>query len=358
MKKRLIALLMLLCVPSLSGCSYTYLERQVYPICLSVDMDETGRYAIGVQAPAAMSEGSQPVYDVLTATGDTFDDAFNTLAASTPYPINLSQIRLCLIGYYLASTTNLRPLMRTLLEQPSMRPNACVMISLGSAAEVMAAQKPDLGMRLSTHLNMLFEQLRQDELLPDSGLAACVRDLESGMTDPLLLICALNAQLVEGQEGGGESGGSGGGSGGGEEAAATFVTGEPWSDALLPEDLLAGMLPHTSVNPVEYLGSAAVADGRISGVLTARETQIAVHALRHCERRLAVDGDHVQFQLLVTREDEREVTQEVLSKLQSLHCDAMGFGWVAASRFLTDAEWEAFGFDRRYREGEAVVGVK
>lgn len=357
MKKRLIVLLMLSSLLSLTGCSYAYLERQVYPICLSVDMDEEGAYTIGVQAPAAMSSGSQPVYDVLTASGDTFDDAFNTLAASTPYPINFSQIRLCLIGYHLASTTNLRPLLRTLFEQPSMRSNACVMIALGNAAEVMAAQKPDLGMRLSTHLNILFEQLRQDELLPDSSLAACVRDLESGMSDPLLLICAINAQLQNGQ-GGGESGGESDGGGGDGESVETFVTGEPWSDALLPEDLLAGMLPQTSVNPVEYLGCAAVADGRVSGVLTARETQIAVHALNHCTRRVAVDGDYVQFQLLVAEAGEIETTQAVLSKLHSLHCDAMGFGWAAASRFLTDDEWEAFGFDRRYREGEAVVGLE
>ena len=51
----------------------------------------------------------------------------------------------------------------------------------------------------------------------------------------------------------------------------------PWAslgaDDLLPEDLLAGMLPRSSESPVEYLGSAAVSDGRVSGVLTARETQ-------------------------------------------------------------------------------------
>ena len=51
-----------------------------------------------------------------------------------------------------------------------------------------------------------------------------------------------------------------------------------------------------------------------------------------------------------------EETQQVLSKLHSLHCDAMGFGWIAAMRFSTDAEWEAFGFERRYREGEVVAG--
>lgn len=65
----------------------------------------------------------------------------------------------------------------TLFEMPSMRPDAYVMVALGNAAEVMAAQKPDLGMRLSTHLNLLFEQLRQERMLPYSSFPPAYRRL-------------------------------------------------------------------------------------------------------------------------------------------------------------------------------------
>lgn len=213
-------------------------------------------------------------------------------------------MRLCLLSYDLASTTHLRPLLRTLFEMPSMRPDAYVMVALGNAAEVMAAQKPDLGMRLSTHLNLLFEQLRQERMLPYSSLSSCVQELGDGKADPLVCICAINQNLVpeqdksQGEASGGQQGGSdqSGGGGSGTDAAA-FAGGEPWSGAMLPEDILAGLLPQTSVNPVEYLGSAAVSEGRVSGILTARETQIATLAMIEGRRAVAIDGEQLQLQL-------------------------------------------------------------
>ncbi len=355
--------------PLLGACSYASLERQVYPICLSVDLDEKGRYQVGVQAPQSSTESGAAAYDLLTATGDSFSDAMRVLSASTPYPFNFSQVRLCLLSYDLASTTHLRPLLRTLFEMPSMRPDAYVMVALGNAAEVMAAQKPDLGMRLSTHLNLLFEQLRQESMLPYSSLSACVQELGDGKADPLLCICAVNRSLVPDQDnsGGGASGdppsGSGQSGGGGSGAdAAAFAGGEPWAGGLLPEDILAGLLPQTSVNPVEYLGSAAVSEGRVSGLLTARETQIATLAMIEGRRAVAIDGEQLQLQLFLPASSalaqNRDEVQAVLKKLKALGCDSFGFGWHAAGAFYTDAQLEAYGFRRRFREAQIVTAVE
>lgn len=367
MKRVWLLCLILAAAPLLGACSYASLEREVYPICLSVDLDEKGRYQVGVQAPQSSTESGAAAYDVLTATGDSFADAMRVLSASTPYPFNFSQVRLCLLSYDLASTTHLRPLLRTLFEMPSMRPDAYVMVALGNAAEVMAAQKPDLGMRLSTHLNLLFEQLRQERMLPYSSLSSCVQELGDGKADPLVCICAINQNLVpeqdksQGEASGGQQGGSdqSGGGGSGTDAAA-FAGGEPWSGAMLPEDILAGLLPQTSVNPVEYLGSAAVSEGRVSGILTARETQIATLAMIEGRRAVAIDGE--QLQLFLPKDgvlaESRDEVQAVLEKLQALGCDSFGFGWHAAGAFYTDAELEAYGFRRRFREAQIVTVVE
>ena len=356
MKRLLLMPVLLAAAMMLSACSYASLERQVYPICLSVDLDEQGRYQVGVQAPQSSTASGAAAYDVLTATGDTFPDAMRVLAASTPYPFNFSQVRLCLLSYDLAATTHLRPLLRTLFEMPSMRPDAYVMVALGSAAEVMAAQKPDLGMRLSTHLNLLFEHLRQESMLPHSSLSACVQELGNGMTDPLLCVCAINRRLVPQQQ---EDGASDADASGQEPA---FAGGESWSGAMLPEDILAGMLPQTSVNPVEYLGSAAVSEGRVSGLLTARETQIATLAMIEGRRAVAIDGEQLQLQLFLPGDSalaqNRGEVQAVLEKLQALGCDSFGFGWHAAGAFYTDAELEAYGFRRRFREAQIVTAVE
>ena len=94
-------------------------------------------------------------------------------------------------------------------------------------------------------------------MLPYSSLSSCVQELGDGKADPLVCICAINQNLVpeqdksQGESSGGQQGGSdqSGGGGSGTDAAA-FAGGEPWSGAMLPEDILAGLLPQTSVNPV------------------------------------------------------------------------------------------------------------
>ena len=369
MKRAWLLCVLLAAGPLLGACSYASLERQVYPICVSVDLDEQGRYQVGVQAPQSSTESGSAAYDLLTATGDSFADAMRVLSASTPYPFNFSQVRLCLVSYDLAATTHLRPLLRTLFEMPSMRPDAYVMVALGNAAEVMAAQKPDLGMRLSTHLNLLFEQLRQESMLPYSSLSACVQELGDGKADPLLCICAVNRSRVPEQEKSGEDasgdpqGGSGQSGGGGSGAdAAAFAGSKPLDGAMLPEDILAGLLPQTSVNPVEYLGSAAVSEGRVSGLLTARETQIATLAMIEGRRAVAIDGEQLQLQLFLPGDSvlaqSRDEVQAVLEKLQALGCDSFGFGWHAAGAFYTDAQLEAYGFRRRFREAQIVTAVE
>ena len=53
MKRIGLLCVLLAAVPLLGACSYASLERQVYPICVSVDLDEQGRFQVGVQAPRA-----------------------------------------------------------------------------------------------------------------------------------------------------------------------------------------------------------------------------------------------------------------------------------------------------------------
>ena len=48
----------------------------------------------------------------------------------------------------------------------------------------------------------------------------------------------------------------------------------------------------------------------------------------------------------------------LMHKLQIVDCDALGFGSVAARRFATLYEWNAYGWHDRYREADIVVEVK
>ena len=335
MKRLALGALLPLCLLLAGGCSYAAIERQTFPICIGVDITDSGQYEFSIQAPKGDSKDGSTTYELMSATGDTLEDAMRILAASTPYPLNFCQVRQCMIGYSTAATTQLRTLLRALLELPTMRSSTMVTIALGTALDTLKAQKPEFGMRLSTHLDMLFKRLWEQNLLPDSSLAACVRLLGSGRRDPLLFVCAVNP-LLEAEKTDESAAG---------QEAEAFAVGEPWSDDLLPEDLLAGMLPRSSESPVEYLGSAAVSDGRVSGVL-----------------RVAIDGEQVQLQILLDENSELYGQQAELmaavEKLQRLDCDTLGFTAIAATHFGTDAQFEAFAFRRRYSQAPVVIAPR
>ena len=354
--KKLFLLFFLL--PLLSGCSLVTLERQIYPICLSVDATDDGRFQLALQAPRS-SGSDDATYDIISATGDTLPDALRVLSASTPYPLNFSQIRLCLVGYRLAATTPLRPLLRTLMEQPTMRPTAYVSIAMGRALDVLEHQQPDFGMRLSTHLNLLLDRLQQELLLPDSTLSYCVRELSDDRCDLLIGLCAVNRQLLPEEDKAQQDSQSSGGSE--SSSSPAFALGEPWSDELLPSNIIAGAISHTSPNPVEYLGAAAVSEGRVSGVLTADETQLCLRLLDTADIRAARDGQRLQLQVLLPKEDplaaETQRIAELLSKLQTLDSDALRFGSACAMSFGTNAAWEQYNFRSRYAEAAVWVGA-
>ena len=79
-------------------------------------------------------------------------------------------------------------------------------------------------------------------------------------------------------------------------------------------------------------------------------------------RAVAIDGEQLQLQLFLSKDgalaESRDEVQAVLEKLQALGCDSFGFGWHAAGAFYTDAELEAYGFRRRFREAQIVTVVE
>ncbi len=321
--------LLLLCLFCLTGCSHTYLERQIYPLVMSVDFAD-GQYELGLQCPK--SSTGDPAYDSLTARADTPEEALAILEASTPYPLHFSQVRQCIIGYELAATAPLRPLLRWMFELPAMRPNAQVMVAQGSAVEVMKAQKPAFGQRLSTHLNLLFERMQRENTLPDSSLSFCVRELGDGRSDLLLGLCAINPSLQD------------------QEAFSP----------LLPQGQTAGLMPRTGAESVEYVGSAAVSRDRVCGTLTAEETQLVLRVLQNADLRIARDS--LQMQIHLPRHSElagqEQRVSSVMEKLQAMGCDALRFGCKLSLRFATDGEWQAFAFREKYPSAPVWVGVK
>lgn len=327
--------LILLCLPLLTGCGLGLLEREVYPLVISVDTDADGRCTVGIQAPESLADGAEPVYDVLSATGESPEEALSLLMASTPFPLNFCQVRLCLVGCDLASAQELRPLLHWLSGLPAMRPDAQVMIALGRAQEVMESQKPDFGMRLSNHLDLLLERLGREELLPEAPLSICVQRLADPLDDLLLGLCAVN------------------------ETAAAQQKQQEAEDAkpasALPQGAMAGLLPRQGQNPVEYLGSAVVARGRVQGTLDANQTRLMLKVSRLAQRRAALhpDGLHLSLSLPDELKPRQQEIQQVLESLRQMGCDLLGFS--ARLPFQTDQQKAAFDYRSWFSVAQLAV---
>ena len=334
---RLLPSLCILLLLTLTGCSASSGEKQIFPICMSMDRLEDGRLQLAVQV-SDMSGDKANEYTVFTAAGDSFGQTLEILGASMPYPLHFGQLRLCMLGYELAAKEDLLALLTPLDQLYTLNPDAAVMVCQGNAAKTMAAQKPDLGVRLSTYLDQLLARLRQENLTPPETLRDVMGMLQSGYRDPLLGLCALNAATGP-DDAAKENGTSGSG-----EAASVFnpsgsiAIGEPSPGDDLPGELTAGSLPRKGGNPVEYIGCGVVGNGRVTGAFTALETRLAL-ALRQEAAICQITGSTAQVNLPKECGIPLDAAVQLVTKWQFLGADGLGVISHLAKKCRTEDEF-------------------
>lgn len=270
--KRFLLILTALLLPMLAtSCALSVMDRQAYALCMSIDLEEDGRITVGIFSPMSSDTDEASAaqgYTLFTGTGDTLPHALTIASASTACRINFSQLKLCILGKELASTHQLRPLLRQIVDLHDMRPECIVMVSLTTGQDVLKAVKPDFGLRLSTYLNQNLQRLQDAGLSPKSTLVRCVRDLAEDDAQVLLAICSVNQKLKKDSQSQSSSP-EGGQQPAGESAPTLASSGDPspW------QNVTAGDLPRTGMNPVEFPGCALVENGLVTQIHTAEETQ-------------------------------------------------------------------------------------
>lgn len=281
MKRFLLILTFLLLPLMTTSCALSVMDRQAYALCMSIDLEDDGRITVGIFSPMSSSSDESSAaqgYTLFTGTGDTLPHALTIASASTACRINFSQLKLCILGKELASTHQLRPLLRQIVDLHDMRPECIVMVSLTKGQDVLKAVKPDFGLRLSTYLNQTLQRLQDASLSPRSTLVRCVRDLAEDDTQVLLAICSVNEKLKQQSQSQSQSSSpEGGQQPGGESAPTLATTGDtsPW------QNVTAGNLPRTGMNPVEFPGCALVEGGVVTKIYSAEETQRLLYNLSH-----------------------------------------------------------------------------
>lgn len=314
----------------LCSCSASSGEKQIFPICMSLDRLPDGRLQLGVQVSSMdPSQG----YAVFSAAGADFDQALEILGASMPYPLHFGQLRLCMLGYALAAEQPLRTLLEPVAALRTLRPDAAVTVAMGSALETMTAQQPDLGVRLSTYLDQLLARLRQERLAPQETLTDVLSMLGSDRGDPVLGLCAIN------QNAAGDSSGKDTSSGGqeGEKAQSVFhasgsiAIGEPSPGSDLPSALTAGAMPRQGGNPVEYVGCITTGGGRLTGSLTAAQTRLFL--LLRQEARVTSPSPQEAI-IRIPKHIPLTDASELVTTLRQMDCDGLGVGAALARQYF------------------------
>jgi len=358
--RKLLPLLMLSLL--LSGCSGRQMEEETVVIALAVDQTVDGRYRLAVKAPSSAQQQGQDEqmgYWTLLASGETFEDAVTLLNASTPRKLNYAQVREVILNESAAQSDALPDLLGKIAALPRLRTAAAMIVCRGSACDMAEQLKPYMGLRLSRYAEDSLSDAAGKGFTPSTTLAQSLRDLGSGLRDPLFILGAVN----------------------------DFSNGEP--DSIL--SARAGELPRKSPDPIDLFG-AAVTDGRrVTGAISGDEmallhlltgsghfysaaldgAPVTLSARGRAEMRLDMISRPIRLQLRLVcdaetgaaidlgkaAEETRVRILALLKKLQTMGCDALGFGDRAVRGCLTNADWERMDFKRLYREADIRVFI-
>lgn len=364
---------LLLCL-MLSGCASHGTEEQMMVVLLGFDQEDDGGIRVIAKVPSFSSGGdgnssSSEGYLTLTASAPDFASALTLLHATAPRALNYSQTRQLLLSRdVLQHHTDL---LYQLSHVDGMRSQTAVSICQGRAEDVISAEKAVVGTRLSRYIDSTLETALREGYIPDSTLIRVHTQLDNGYQDALLALTGLSAKDQQQSS---------------EEKSVQALA--------QSTDGFAGKLPSTSGKSVQWMGAAAMNGRQLSGFLSGFETSLCRFLMQET-RELTLEtqegavlftpryGPHLSVQqtgsqtTLRIRADlnmlprygaqisplaaDALITDEIirlLSTLQRMQCDALGFGGIAVRDYLTLADWEASRWKETYAAAQVEADIR
>jgi len=363
----------LLCV-ALGGCS-DGLSQSLMVITMGIDLKESG-VTVSIKAPnygatgksesSAGGEKDEEAYFTLSVTGQTWEHAMSLLNAAAPRQLRFGQVREIVVSLDTVRNGQLPQLLMQVDILQNVRTHARVIVCEGSAAAFLKSQKSVIGKRLSAYLDVTLDTLREKGYIPTATLSSLLRDLFSIWRDPLIA-CAAFAQEGE--------------------------IGRDLSDPDRPVSQSAGTLPASGANMGEYVGALALGSAGSLTLLTGYEVQL-YHLITGQLHSMAMGVDGQFFDVLPRGKSRLQLKSEagrdvlclhlpltveysafrdaptadvkthiqreaeaLICKLQAAGCDALGFGGLAARRYLSLFDFTASDWPGRYRNAAVRVEV-
>lgn len=392
MLKRLLCLLLpsLLALSLCGGCQDARAaSSQILALNVGLDVGESRAIRLTVQLPEVGSSGSgggggsdspsgsdtpsrvdqslvQNGYVLTQVEGDTVADCLTMLTTALPREVTFLHIRGLYFSESFARSGQLFQALTALLQPRLTRPGATVYLCLGRAEDVLKAQTPFLGTRLSKSQDSRQQELQSISVVPDALLVEVYNRLLGQGADAVAVLAAVNnGNAMEASLGGGEQ----------------------------PADYLAGELPYNSISPMSYFGSAVFRGAQPALFLTGYETQLmnlclgnfqqgtievrdesagrslSLHQNKAPSISVDLDGEtplvrirleleasaYVNTQLedpqLLRQRAEALLTEDLtqlLLRLQQAGCDPLDLEGHARMHALTNRQWQQMEWDLAY----------
>ena len=330
----------------------------------SQEAPESGHGGNTAGEDASTAEQSEPGYITLSATAASSLRAMSLLSATTPRTLNLSQLREVVINQTLAESGATLTVLREIYAIFRANGGAVIVVTPDNAGDFVRSQRASLGVRLSQHLDLLFDHFAElGTIPPDTTLSSVISAMESSVCDAMAVYAAAN-----------------------DFENTLVLAGD--------EDLgrLPGHLPRTAPFTDEYLGTALFSGPRMTGTLTGEETSILnlitgstfsqmtiiggaqykVNARPRVKRSISredgalevsvsisfthIAGDIDQTSQELAAELERAAVQ-LISRLQAAESDAACYGHFAVRRFPDIASWKAYNWAAAYQSAPVRARV-
>lgn len=362
--RRTILALLTLCMLILTGCyDAVDLNEQIFAVNLALDEGENAPLLLTLQVPQIVPTGKEPAqtdsdlqkngYVLQQVEGHTLKDCLQLMHMVTPRRLSLMQMRGIYISENIAKDSALlQDCLAVLSDAHIVRPAAVACITRGRAEDVLKAQLPLFGARLSKAQEAQSNALQKQGIIPSAPLKRFAAAFGSS-TGAIAVLCAVNnAQL--------DQSGSDIGS--------------------LPAAHLAGELPRRTADTVDLCGSALIGrngplylDGYETQLINLLRGEIKALTLARAAERVRIelcrkphicvspqaDTPRIEIRLPVRvhaadsvpyAEALYEDILTLLLKLQQSGVDPIGFADRAKMSVLTEAQWEMLDWETLYAQ--------
>ena len=413
MKKAILLLCLLLIGLTSGGCALTQQpEHQAYAVCMGIDRAKDGGLELWVQVPtiggSSSDEGGSSdasKYELFSAAGENIPIALDLLRSTMPSRLQLSLIKSIIVAEEVARTESFRDIVDQLTMTYRIYGSAAVIITRGTAKQFLEAQKPSIGIRLSTSVMAALEQYHSSGYVPLNTLYGLFCADHSIYSDPVLTLAATGPGGEEngGERGsGGEEGQDGQSQGGSSDGQPGGLSGEgqppsPPSEGTGPMsdqgDSYPGNLPRTGPNKNQYMGCALMRDGQMVGMLDGessrwlsilrqdvtsisyqvqgRSIQLSLNGRPKIVMDMKPEGMSVNVELafnsyeLIKQPDsdaiEAQVTkdiQEMFTQCQQAGVEPLNLAELAAIHFSTAQSFTDYRFRDKFCQAPVTIKVK